>query len=144
MMKNKDYFDLSEFPKDHPLFDETNKKVIGKFKVEYAGHEIIEFVGLRSKVYSILKEDKKKQFCKKLKGVKKYVVEQSIKHQHYLDTLNTGVDIYEWQNSIRSIKHNLYSIKQKKKALSRFDDKVYICDDGINTLTHGHKNIPKN
>ena len=34
MLNNKDLFDLSNYPVDHPLYDETNKKVIGKFKNE--------------------------------------------------------------------------------------------------------------
>jgi hypothetical protein len=85
---------------------------------------------------------KEKPNCKKLKGVKSYVVKNEITHQTYLKTLRTGIDEYIWQNSIRSFKHQLYSIKQKKKALTQFDDKLYICDDGIHTLTHGHKDIP--
>ena len=33
----KEYFDFSDYPKNHPLYDETNKKVIGKFKDELKG-----------------------------------------------------------------------------------------------------------
>ena len=143
MFDNKDKFDLSDFPKNDKLYDSTNKKVIGKFKVEYSGTELIEFVGLRSKVYSILKDDAEHEESKKLKGIKSYVVKNEIKHQDYLNTLTTGIDLHKWQNSIRCFKHQLYSVKQYKKALSRSDDKVYICDDNIHTLTHGHKDIPK-
>jgi hypothetical protein len=142
MDKNRDAFDLSDYPKNHRLHDNTNKKVIGKFKVEYSGTELIEFVGLRSKVYSILKDDPKYSNSKKLKGIKKYIVKNEITHQKYLDTLNSGTDYFIWQNSIRTFKHDIYSISQRKKALSRSDDKVYICDDNIHTYTHGHKNIP--
>jgi hypothetical protein len=144
MDKHRDEFDLSSFPKDHRLYDPTNEKVIGKFKVEYSGIELIEFVGLRSKVYSILKDKEKDQYSKKLKGIKSYVVENDITHQKYLDTLRTGIDYYVWQNSIRTFKHEIYTITQQKKALSRSDDKVYICNDNIHTYTHGHKNIPIN
>src|SRR5690606_10018737 len=42
-----DKFDTSDFPKDHILFSEVNKKVIGKFKDEACGKQITEFVGLR-------------------------------------------------------------------------------------------------
>ena len=51
ILENKNEFDLSNYPKDHYLYDGTNKKVIGKFKPETLT-EIIEFVGLRSKLYS--------------------------------------------------------------------------------------------
>ena len=30
----KDWVDFSQYPKDHPLFDETNPKRVGKFKDE--------------------------------------------------------------------------------------------------------------
>ena len=45
--------DFSNYPKDSKLFDETNKKVIGKMKDEFGGVIVIEFVGLKSKIYSI-------------------------------------------------------------------------------------------
>ena len=47
MKKMKEEYDFSDYPKDHPLYDETNKKVIGKFKDECAGVAIAEYVGLR-------------------------------------------------------------------------------------------------
>ena len=49
----KNYFDLSDYPKDHPLYDTINKKVIGKFKDEANGKIITEFIGLRPRVIPI-------------------------------------------------------------------------------------------
>ena len=43
-------FDTSDYPKDHPLFSNDNKKVLGKFKDEAKGVPIAEFVGLRPKL----------------------------------------------------------------------------------------------
>ena len=37
------------------FFDETNKKVIAKMKDEFDGVIVVEFVGLKSKMYSIKK-----------------------------------------------------------------------------------------
>ena len=51
-IKNSDWFDFSNFPKDHPNFNESNKMIPGKFKDECPANEILEFVGLRSKMYS--------------------------------------------------------------------------------------------
>ena len=51
----KDLFDFSNYSKDLKFFDETNKKVIGKMKDEFGGVIVIEFVGLKSKMYSIKK-----------------------------------------------------------------------------------------
>ena len=52
--KHKHLFDFSNYPKDSKFFDETNKKVIGKMKDESEGKIIGEFVGLKSKMYSML------------------------------------------------------------------------------------------
>ena len=77
MKNNKDYFDLSDYPKDHPLYCADNKKVIGKFKNETSEKQIIEFVGLRPKLYSFKTDDlKEKKTCK---GVKKSIVKMKLK-----------------------------------------------------------------
>ena len=51
----KDLFDFSNYSKDSKFFDETNKKVIGKMKDEFGGVIVIEFVGLKPKIYSMKK-----------------------------------------------------------------------------------------
>ena len=84
-------FDNSDFPKDSPYHDAKNKKVIGKFKDEAAGVPIVEFEGLRSKMYLPVKDNGKN--VKTAKGVKKYVITKNIKHENYKDT--TGADYLE-------------------------------------------------
>ena len=42
-------FDTSNYPKNHPLYSEKYKKVIGLMKDETGGIPITEFVGLRAK-----------------------------------------------------------------------------------------------
>ena len=68
-------YDFSDYPKDHPLHNEENKKAIGKFKDECAGTPIAEYIGLRPKLYSVLRTDE--QLIKKAKGVKKYVIKKT-------------------------------------------------------------------
>ena len=46
-------FDFSNYSKES--FDETNKKVIGKIKDEFGGVIVVDFVGLKLKIYSIKK-----------------------------------------------------------------------------------------
>ena len=53
--KWKDLFDFSNYQKDSEFYDDTNKKVIGKIVI-YGRVIIDEFVGLKSKMYSIKKK----------------------------------------------------------------------------------------
>ena len=53
--KWKDLFDFSNYSKDSKFFDDANKKVIGKMKDEFGGAIGTEFIGLKSKIYSIKK-----------------------------------------------------------------------------------------
>ena len=56
-----DLFDFSNYSKDSKSFDEANKKLIGNMKDEFGGVIIDEFVGLKSKMYSIKKIDGKER-----------------------------------------------------------------------------------
>ena len=51
-------FDNSDYSEDSKFYNKTNKKVTGKFKDEVCGEIIKEFIGLRSKMYSYIKDDK--------------------------------------------------------------------------------------
>ena len=51
--KHKNLFDFSSYPKDSKSFDVTNKKNIDKIKEESERKIIGEFVGLKSKMYSM-------------------------------------------------------------------------------------------
>ena len=51
-------FDTSHFQIDRPSPKEKNKKVIGLMKDELGGQIMKEFVGLRAKTYSYLKDKK--------------------------------------------------------------------------------------
>lgn len=138
MKNNKSYFDLSNYDKNHELYDKTNNKVIGKFKNE-SPTQIIEFVGLRSKLYSFMVDGENKPH-NKCKGVKKCVAKK-LKIEDYKNVNYNREEKTITQNGIRSYKHQLYTETIKKVALSCFDDKRYICDDNINTYSFGHKDI---
>ena len=47
--KTKELFDNSDYSKESKYYDDSNKKIIGKFKDEAAGVPITEFVGLNQK-----------------------------------------------------------------------------------------------
>ena len=140
--KDKDKFDNSDYPEYSPYYYKLNKKVIGKFKDEAAGIPINEFVGLRSKMYSYIKDNNKGG--KTAKGIKKNVIKNNIMHDDYKETLLNNKQIYHKMKTIRSENHQLGSYELNKVSLSCFDDKRYIHEDGINSYAYGHKNIPLN
>ena len=82
---DKDKFDNSEYPENPPYSYKSNKKVIGKFKDEVSEIPINEFIGLRSKMYSYLKDAD--ECGKTVKGIKKNVIKKDIKHENYKDVL---------------------------------------------------------
>ncbi len=53
-----DKFDFSNYPRDHTLFNEAHKKVVLKFKDEFAGKPIHEYCALKPKMYSVKCESK--------------------------------------------------------------------------------------
>ena len=136
---DKDKFDNSDYPEGSPYFDKTNKKVIGKFKDEAAGVPICEFVGLRSKMYSYIKDNEKGG--KTAKGIKKNVIKNNITHENYRDTLFNNKQMHHKMKTIRSENHQLGSYEINKVSLSCFDDKRYIHDDGITSYAYGHFKI---
>ena len=137
----KDRFDTSDYPEGHPSGIPTgvNKKVLGMFKDEAAGKIIKEFVGLRAKLYSYKMDEGKEN--KRCKGIKKAVVEKSIRHEDYKTCLETGKEQLRRQNIIRSYEHTLYTEEVNKIALSATDDKRYLLNDSFDTLAWGHYKI---
>ena len=71
---DKDAFDNSDYPESSPYYCNTSKKVIGKFKDEACGMPIIEFIGLKSKMYSYVKDDERAG--RTAKGIKKNVIKK--------------------------------------------------------------------
>ena len=139
--KDKHLFDNSDYPKNSPFFDNSNKKVIGKFKDEAAGIPIVEFVGLRSKMYSYMKDNK--QGSRTAKGIKKNVIKQEIQHGNYIDTLFNKKQMRHMMRLIKSAKHQIGSYVVKKISLSCFDDKRYIHENGVTSYAYSHKRLCK-
>ena len=120
----------------------NNKKVLGMMKDEAAGKIIKEFVGLRSKLYSFIMDDGGE--IKKCKGIKKQVVESSIRHEHYKTCLLTGKELLRKYNILRSYNHEVYGEEINKVTLSALDDKRYILKNGMDTLAWRHYKIKDN
>ncbi|XP_036148161.1 uncharacterized protein LOC118647413 [Monomorium pharaonis] len=134
-------FDTSDYPIGNaygmPL---ENKKVPGLMKDENNGAIMIEFVGLRAKMYAMRVNGKKD--TKKAKGVKSSVVARTITFDDYTHCLREEIEMTRRQSCIRSKLHEVYTISEKKIALSPYDDKRYLVPDSIETLPWGHWRIP--
>ena len=136
---NKNKFDNSDYNESSPYYFNTNKKVIGKFKDEAAGIPIREFVGLRSKMYSYIKDNQKEE--RTAKGIKKNIIKNNMKHEDYKKTLLNEEQMHHKMKTIRSQKHQLGSYELNKVSLSCFDDKRYIHDNGTSSYAYGHYKI---
>ena len=136
MKKDSHLYDLSNFPKEHEIYSETNKKVIAKFKDESPDEVISEFIALRSKLYSYVTNDLNE--VKKCKGIKKNVIKNEISFEEYMKVLIEKIPIEKQMNVFRSRSHQLFTEKITKVALDGMDQKRKILSDGISTLALGH------
>ena len=122
--KWKDLFDFSNYSEDSKFYEDANKNVNGKMKDEYGRVIIGEFVGLKSKMYSIKKIDGSESST--AKGV------------------NIATEFNEFKDVLfnkKIIRHKMKRIQAKKHkiSLSCFDDKRFVLDDGVHTLAYFHK-----
>ena len=129
--------DLSNLPADNPAFSLTNKMRVGKMKDENAGARMLEFVGLRAKAYSCTRlEDQRISEHLRLKGIS--LRSTDITHNKYKQCLEDHRIFMANQRGFRSDRHTLITVQRVKKALSYFDDKRYLLNDGVSTLPYGH------
>ena len=84
MKELQNELDCTDYPIDHPLHSLKNKKALGKFKDEMSGKIIEEYVGLRSKMYSIKWPEGNVRTCK---GISKSVNKVALRHEMYKESL---------------------------------------------------------
>ena len=114
------------------FFDENNKKVNGKMRDDFGGVIVDEFVGLKSKMYSMKKIDGKEYNTAKGVSI-------ATEFDKFKDVLFNKKIIRHKMKRIQSKKHKLGTYEIDKIYLSCFDDKRYVLDDGIRTLAYFHK-----
>nr|DAC81331.1 TPA_asm: PolB [Megastigmus wasp adintovirus] len=137
---NIENFDTSDYPENN-IFNmpRVNKKIVGLMTDECKGNIITEFIGLRSKMYSIRVNGE--DFVRKIKGIKSSVVKKSITFDDYKNCLDNLKIQKRKQCTIRSRLHNVETIQQIKIALSPYDNKRCIGENGIKTRAWGHYKI---
>ena len=134
-------FDNGDYPENSPYYCNVNKKIIGKFRDEACARGILitEFIGLKSKMYSYVKDNEKGG--RAAKGIKKNIIKNNIKHEDYKNTLINNKQMHHKMKTIRSQKHQLGSYEINKVSLSCFDDKHCIHDNGTSSYAYGHYKI---
>ena len=109
-------FDNSDYPENSQYYCNANKKVIGKLNDEACGVPIVEFMGLKSKMYSYVKDNE--IGGKTAKGIKKNVIKNNIKHEDYRNTLMNNEQMHHKIKTIRSQRLQLWSYEINKVSLS--------------------------
>ena len=101
-------------------------------KDEFGGVIVIKSIGSNSKLYSMKKIDGKE--CNTAKGVN-----VATEFNKFKDVLFNEKIIRHKMKRIQSKKHKLGTYEIEKISLSCFDDKRYVLDDGVYTLSYFHK-----
>ena len=111
---------------------------LGKLGDETFPARILEYVGLRSKMYSILtvQPDGARKEKRKIKGVPKKAV-TNVRRLEYREVLEEGSERRAAFAQLRSRAHEIAVETVKKKSLSPFNDKVYGLD-AHNSRPLGH------
>ena len=115
-------FDLSNYPKDSKFFDPVNEKVISKMKDVPEGKINDEFVGLKSKVYSMKNIDGKESNTAKGVNI-------ATEFNEFKDTLFNKKVLRHKMRRIQGKKHKMGTYEINKISLSCFDDKRFVLDN---------------
>ena len=129
-------FDFSNYSKDSKFSDLTDIKVIGKIKDVSEGKIIDEFLGLKSKMYSMKNIDGKESNMAKGVNI-------ATEFNEFKDTLFNKKIIRHKMRRIQGKKHKVGTYEINKISLSCFDDKRFVLDDEIHTLAYFHKDLRK-
>ena len=103
-------------------------------KGELNGVEISEFIGLKSKMYSLISDDDRE--INKANEINK-----KLRLKEYHDVLFNKNVVRHNMKRIQSKLHEIGTYDVSKISLSCFDDKRYVLNDVINTLAYFDKDI---
>ena len=137
MLFNIDLFDLRDYTHLRDTVRDCHRFVPGNYRDELQGKEMLEIIGLKSKMYSFIISPEEPAH-KKAKGVNKKVTKNELTHNMYKTSLDNKQTLKRKMARISSQKHQVNTFILQNTALNPFDDKRWVLEDGVNTLAHGH------
>ena len=111
----KKLFDFSNYWKDWKFYNNSNNLVVGKMRDETCGVPIKGFVGLKSKIYTLITEEKHES--KKAKDINKNVIDDELKYEDYKNVLFNKSYMRNEMNRIQYKDHNIGSYRTNKISL---------------------------
>ena len=138
---NSTWFDFSNYPANHTNFDnKINHLKPGVFKDETGSIPIKEFIGLRSKMYSILTNEGRGK--RTAKGILRSQ-QKKMHHDDYQKSLFQTESSSFTGKKIMQKEHGLYIAEIRKKGLCPYNDKKYIqrCNNIFETKSFGHYSL---
>ena len=141
------WINFSDIPANHSSgignCTNVNAGVLGKLKDETNGNAIVEFVGLRPKMYSYSICEAQSSCSEPLplniktkqtaKGISRSA-KRTIKHEDYLSIYNEGALCSVTNHRLESRLHQIYTVSQIKRCLCPYDDKRYLHTNLINGI----------
>lgn len=133
--------DFSNYPKNHPMYNEQNKNSLWYLKDETKGtSNIVNFIGLGPKQYCYQSknqlnseiEEKKVQ-----KGLKSSSIRHHLSYADYKDALFNHKNLAKPSFSIQSLNHELFTLYQRKRIVNPFDSKRYLLNCNVHTISYG-------
>ena len=152
--KIRDTLDTSNFHPHHPLYSPKNASELFHVKMELPSHSILAGVFLKAKAYALLIRPNQEQFehenkkkpsseynarsdnllqLHRCKGVPA-VAKENLLFEHYLSILTENNKTFKVNyNKLSSKAHIVHQIKQRKLALTSFEDKRQLLNCSIHT-----------
>ena len=126
----KDQMDYSNYPSSHPDYDNSKHLQPGCMKEDFGGAVISEFVGLKSKMYSIaiahVEGGGGKQTAKGVPGAYKKTEMLHAKYVETIQSLGYGMEEKIEFYKLQAKNHEINLVKQSKVGLGLFNDKKYV------------------
>ena len=148
------HLDLHEYSLDHPFYAsltpeelkvaieyrELNKRKMGSFSDEISNGFLVEFAGLRAKAYSLRTTTGEVMKCG---GTSVFQSMTDFNFNLYkLVALREKLVCFSKQRRFFSDRHNMIYKSIQKQSFTAWDNKRFLCKNGITTLALGHYSIP--